>query len=116
MHNCEQNARLTSRRYRTSTLIVISFVVLVACSVPVFETRFLNDMEFYTLVADKLLLGRVLYRDALDTKPPLVFLIIDEPPGRSVWSLDRYPQMASLLANYHPCRPIDDLCVYLRKE
>ena len=74
MHNCGPNARLTSRRYRTGTLIAISFVVLVACSVPVFGTRFLNDMEFYSLFANKLLSGRVLYRDALDTKPPLVFL------------------------------------------
>jgi hypothetical protein len=45
-----------------------------ASSIPVFGTRFLNDMDFYTLFADKLLSGRVLYRDAMDTKPPLVFV------------------------------------------
>jgi hypothetical protein len=42
--------------------------------VPVFCTRFLNDMAYYTLVAEKLLRGGLLYRDAMDTKPPLVFL------------------------------------------
>ena len=36
--------------------------------------RFLNDMEFYALFADKLLSGGLLYRDAMDVKPPLVFL------------------------------------------
>src|SRR5262249_39486595 len=43
-------------------------------SAPVFCARFLNDMPTYSLVADKLLRGAVLYRDAIDTKPPLVFL------------------------------------------
>jgi hypothetical protein len=43
-------------------------------------------------------------------------LIIDDPPGRSEWALDRYPRVASLLANYHPCQIADDLCVYLRKD
>jgi hypothetical protein len=31
-------------------------------------------MDFYALVSDKLLRGGALYRDAMDTKPPLVFL------------------------------------------
>jgi hypothetical protein len=65
---------MISRQDRTSTLIAFSFAALGMCSLPVFGTRFLNDMEFYSLFADKLLSGGVLYRDALDTKPPLVFL------------------------------------------
>jgi hypothetical protein len=43
-------------------------------SVPAFCTRFLNDMAYYSLVSDKLLRGGVLYRNAIDTKPPLIFL------------------------------------------
>jgi hypothetical protein len=54
--------------------VCASIVALVVCSVPVFGTRFLNDMDFYALVADKLLAGHTLYREALDTKPPLVFV------------------------------------------
>ncbi len=60
--------------HKPRTLIAFSFVALVVCSIPVFGTRFLNDMEFYALFADKLLSGGLLYRDAMDIKPPLVFL------------------------------------------
>jgi hypothetical protein len=56
------------------TLVGWSLLLLVVCSVPVFGTRFLNDMGFYALFADKMLAGGLLYRDAMDTKPPLVFL------------------------------------------
>src|SRR5690348_2085860 len=42
-------------------------------SLPVFTRTFLTDMDFYTHVADKLLAGGVLYKDALDTKPPAIF-------------------------------------------
>jgi len=55
-------------------LFPFTLVALVVCSAPVFGTRFLNDMDFYSLFADKLLSGHLLYRDAMDTKPPLVFL------------------------------------------
>ena len=55
-------------------LLVQAMVAIAVLSVPVFCTRFLNDMDYYALVSDKLLRGGVLYRDALDTKPPLVFL------------------------------------------
>src|SRR5258708_14161812 len=55
-------------------LLLISVLALCALSVPVFCARFLNDMDSYTLVSDKLLHGGVLYRNAIDTKPPLVFL------------------------------------------
>ena len=65
---------MTQRPHSPRILIALSFAALLICSIPVFGTRFLNDMEFYSLFADKLLSGRVLYRDALDTKPPLVFL------------------------------------------
>jgi hypothetical protein len=54
--------------------LILSFVGICVLSVPVFCTRFLNDMDYYTLVSDKLLRGAVLYRNAIDTKPPLVFL------------------------------------------
>lgn len=55
-------------------LLVLSLLALCVLSVPVFCARFLNDMDSYTLVSDKLLHGGVLYRNAIDTKPPLVFL------------------------------------------
>ena len=55
-------------------LLVLSLLALCVLSVPVFCTRFLNDMDSYTLVSNKLLHGGVLYRNAIDTKPPLVFL------------------------------------------
>jgi hypothetical protein len=55
-------------------LLVLSLLTLCVLSVPVFCTRFLNDMDSYALVSDKLLHGAVLYRNAIDTKPPLVFL------------------------------------------
>lgn len=61
-------------QYRTSTVIAACAAVLVVCSIPVFGTPFLNDTEFYALFADKLLSGATLYRDAMDVKPPLVFL------------------------------------------
>jgi len=64
------NTRLHSARI----LLTFALVALVICSIPVFGTRFLNDMDFYSLFADKLLSGQLLYRDAMDTKPPLVFL------------------------------------------
>lgn len=54
-------------------VILLSLLAVCVLSVPVFCVRFLNDMDYYTLVADKLLRGGVLYRDAIDTKPPLVF-------------------------------------------
>ena len=55
-------------------MLVLALIGIVVLSIPVFFTRFLNDMDYYTLVSDKLLKGGVLYRDALDTKPPMVFL------------------------------------------
>jgi hypothetical protein len=55
-------------------VIVLCLAAICVLSVPVFCTRFLNDMDYYSLVSDKLMRGGVLYRDAIDTKPPLVFL------------------------------------------
>jgi hypothetical protein len=52
---------------------VWTVAALVAGSAPVFFRTFLTDMDFYTHVADKLLHGGVLYRDAIDTKPPAIF-------------------------------------------
>lgn len=48
------------------------------------------------------------------TSPPKV--IVDDPPGDSPWSLERYGPMAPLLAGYLPCQVIDGVCLYLRKE
>jgi hypothetical protein len=50
----------------------VAAAVFVA-GLPAFFTTFLTDMDFYTHVADKLLNGGVLYRDAIDTKPPAIF-------------------------------------------
>src|SRR5215471_19797797 len=55
-------------------VLMLSSFAIVALSVPAFFTRFLNDMDYYALVSDKLLKGAILYRDALDTKPPLIFI------------------------------------------
>ena len=60
-------------RYHPRAILVLSFMALLVCSAPVFGTRFLNDMEFYSLVADKMLTGRSAFHVMLDTKPPLVF-------------------------------------------
>ena len=65
---------MSARQHEPRTLIAFAFAALVVCSIPVFGMRFLNDMAFYSLFADKLLAGGVLYRDAMDTKPPLVFV------------------------------------------
>src|SRR5258706_7368858 len=55
-------------------VIVLCLAAICVLSVPVICTRFLNDMDYYALVSDKLMRGGVLYRNAIDTKPPLVFL------------------------------------------
>ena len=43
-------------------------------------------------------------------------LIFDAPPGNSEWPVERFPQLASLLAGYQPCKVVDDVCVYVRKN
>jgi hypothetical protein len=58
---------------QTRRLFVLCLVSVCILSVPVFCTRFLNDMDYYSLVSEKLMRGGVLYRDAIDTKPPLIF-------------------------------------------
>ena len=55
-------------------VLLLCLAGICVLSVPVFCTRFLNDMDYYSLVSDKLMRGGVLYRNAIDTKPPLVFL------------------------------------------
>ena len=47
---------------------------LVAGSIPAFFRTYLTDMDFYSHVADKLLNGGILYKDAIDTKPPAIFV------------------------------------------
>ena len=54
--------------------LVLALLAVGVLSIPVFLARFPNDMDFYTLVSTKLLRGALLYRDALDTKPPLIFV------------------------------------------
>jgi hypothetical protein len=65
---------MNTRLYSARALLTFALAALIVCSTPVFGTRFLNDMDFYSLFADKLLSGHLLYRDAMDTKPPFVFL------------------------------------------
>jgi hypothetical protein len=59
---------------RVRRTLQLTAVAVCVFSIPVFCTRFLNDMDYYALVSDKLIRGAVLYRDAIDTKPPMVFL------------------------------------------
>ena len=54
--------------------LILSLLAVAVLSVPVFLARFPNDMDYYTIVANKVLHGGRLYRDVLDTKPPLIFL------------------------------------------
>lgn len=49
--------------------LIISALLLCILTVPAFCTRFLNDMDLYSLVADKMLARGLLYQDAIDTKP-----------------------------------------------
>jgi hypothetical protein len=43
-------------------------------------------------------------------------VIIDDAPGESRFTLDRYPALYTYVQeNYEPCRLMDGLCVYLRK-
>jgi hypothetical protein len=58
----------------SSRTLLLALLAIAVFSVPVFCTRFLNDMAYYALVAGKLLRGGLLYRNAMDTKPPLIFL------------------------------------------
>jgi hypothetical protein len=51
-------------------------------------------------------------RDLAAAPPRLIF---DAPPGKSEWPIERFPQLASLLAQYHEPRVIDDVRVYLRR-
>src|SRR5215471_9180383 len=57
---------------RLALLACATAVVL--CSAPAFLRPFLNDDASYALVGEKLNHGRVLYRDAVDNKPPLIYL------------------------------------------
>src|SRR5258708_25923408 len=58
----------------STRVLLLSLLGICVLSVPVFCARFLNDMDYYALVSDKLLRGGILYRNAIDTKPPLVFV------------------------------------------
>jgi hypothetical protein len=54
-------------------ILALSLAAIVVLGAPAFLAGFLNDMDHYTLTADKLLRGGALYRDTIDTKPPLIF-------------------------------------------
>jgi hypothetical protein len=62
--------RLLHRRHLP---LLVSAAVLVLCSAPAFLRPFLNDDASYALVGAKLSRGAVLYRDAVDNKPPLIY-------------------------------------------
>jgi hypothetical protein len=62
-------------RLVTSTpgaLLVAACLIAVASS-PVFLRTFINDDATYALIAAKLGTGHLLYRDAVDNKPPLIY-------------------------------------------
>jgi hypothetical protein len=54
----------------------------------------------------------IFLRDLAAAPPRLLF---DAVPGRSEWPMERFWDLRSFLSGYHPCRVIDDVCVYLRK-
>jgi hypothetical protein len=53
--------------------LILSALCLALGSAPLFFTSFLNDDATYALVGQKLLRGALLYRDAVDNKPPLIY-------------------------------------------
>ncbi len=54
--------------------VPLSVVALVIGTAPVFLRTFINDDATYTIVAQKLNAGALLYRDAVDNKPPLIYV------------------------------------------
>ncbi len=54
--------------------LLVALAMICVLSLPAFFTGFLTDMDAYAQPADKLLRGGVLFRDTLDTKPPLIVL------------------------------------------
>jgi len=55
-------------------LAVACASLLAIGSAPIFLRTFVNDDSTYALVARKLAAGGLLYRDAVDNKPPLIYL------------------------------------------
>ena len=53
---------------------IVSAALLALGTAPVFLQTFINDDATYALVARKLAAGGLLYRDAVDNKPPLIYL------------------------------------------
>ncbi len=62
-------ARPSSRR----RLVALAVIALVVGTAPAFLQAFVNDDATYVLVAQKLNAGALLYRDAVDNKPPLIY-------------------------------------------
>lgn len=60
-------------RLRANALLVCAAVVLVG-SAPGFLRTFITDDASYALIAARLNQGHLLYRDAVDNKPPLIYL------------------------------------------
>jgi hypothetical protein len=54
-------------------LAALALLALLVGSAPVFLRTFVNDDATYVPVAQKLNTGRLLYRDAVDNKPPLIY-------------------------------------------
>ncbi len=65
---------LVVSRAMTNRRLLLALVAVCVLSVPAFCTTFLTDMDTYAHQADKLLRGGVLYRDTIDTKPPMAVL------------------------------------------
>ena len=59
--------------YSPRRLLVGCSLVVVLCSLPVFLRTFLSDDTTYALIAQKMNAGRVLYAEAADNKPPLIY-------------------------------------------
>jgi hypothetical protein len=55
-------------------LAIACALLLAIGSAPIFLRSFVNDDSTYALVARKLAAGGLLYRDAVDNKPPLIYL------------------------------------------
>jgi hypothetical protein len=55
-------------------LIAVAMLALAIGTAPTFLTPFINDDATYLPIAQKLNAGGLLYRDAVDNKPPLIYL------------------------------------------
>jgi 4-amino-4-deoxy-L-arabinose transferase-like glycosyltransferase len=65
-----------ARLWATPARAVLAGAVLLAvASLPIFLRTFVNDDASYALIGHKLHAGHLLYRDAVDNKPPLIYAL-----------------------------------------